>query len=124
MKGATTADTASKSCRVHVGTGKAELGDIKGGWVRCLHPQGTKTGGTKPKTGSHCEAVVVHIEDQILAHDGQANEANVCDWFGAARSVDKTQQGREEGEKILSGNPPNVLKMHKTQPCSTTHDAC
>ena len=31
--------------------------------------------------GDHGEAVVVHVQNQILAHDGQTNHSNVSFWF-------------------------------------------
>jgi hypothetical protein len=46
-----------------------------------------------PTQTTHREAVIVHVEDQILAHNGQADEADVCDWFGAACT------GRREDKK-------------------------
>ena len=31
--------------------------------------------------GDHGEPVVVHVQDEVLAHDGQADEGNVSIWF-------------------------------------------
>ncbi len=31
--------------------------------------------------GDHGEAVVVHVQNQVLAHDGQPNHGNISFWF-------------------------------------------
>ena len=31
--------------------------------------------------GHDGEAVVVHVEDEVLAHDGQTNQCDVAFWF-------------------------------------------
>ena len=35
-----------------------------------------------PVVGAHDEAVVVHVEDDVLAHDGQPDEGDVGDGLG------------------------------------------
>ena len=34
-----------------------------------------------PVEGDHCVAVVVHIQDQVLAHDCQTDQCDVCRLF-------------------------------------------
>ena len=37
--------------------------------------------GRRAVEGDHGEAVVVHVQDQVLAHDGQADQCDVCRLF-------------------------------------------
>ena len=38
--------------------------------------------------GDHGEAVVVHVQNQILAHDGQTNDSNISFRFHIRKSSD------------------------------------
>jgi hypothetical protein len=40
----------------------------------------------------HRESVVVHVEDQILAHHGQTDQSDICCWF-------------HENSTLVGGNP-------------------
>lgn len=48
------------------------LSEIKGG----IHFKKWDTESSE--SSSYHEAVVIHVHDEVLAHDGQANQCNVC----------------------------------------------
>ena len=74
--------------------------------------------------GDDGEAVVVHVEDEVLAHDGQADEGDVALRF---HGMPAKREPRADGSRLLkerlAGNSTSVHWAGQTirLQCSTVH---
>src|SRR5882724_9654210 len=52
--------------------------------------------------GDDGEAVVVHVHDEVLAHDGQSDEGDVSLWFHKIWKSARRISARRDGARVFS----------------------
>lgn len=52
------------------------------------------------RTWSHHEAMVIHVHDEVLAHNGQTNQCNVC----SVKNGNKPINAGYDGNRVSAGN--------------------
>jgi gamma-glutamyl-gamma-aminobutyraldehyde dehydrogenase/4-guanidinobutyraldehyde dehydrogenase/NAD-dependent aldehyde dehydrogenase len=58
--------------------------------------------------------VVVHVQDEVLAHDGEADQADVGDWLGHGSSFRMRGQVLQRDITVVSGVDPRRCGPHRT----------